>query len=109
MFGLFKKQPANIYDLPFGEKSEAEIRKLAESLAGHIRTIVQQEVPGSGRAHDGRAALLIEGAAFDISSSMFDRIKIWNAVENIDRDAYHHLIAAFQDQGRRNGLIASLL
>lgn len=109
MFGLFKKQPAIIYDLPFGEKNEGEIRKLAENLSNQIRVIVHEDVSGSNCKNDGRASLLIEEAAFDISSNMFDRIKIWEGVENVDMVAYRNLIAAFQNPRRRNGLIASMI
>ncbi|SDC10341.1 hypothetical protein SAMN05216345_101541 [Cupriavidus sp. YR651] len=108
MLGLFKKKPANIHDLPFGEKNQGEIRELAESLANQIRIIVYEDVPGSSREHDKRTFHKIEDAAFEISSSMFDRVKIWNAVEGVDRDAYDNLIAAIQNLGRNNR-VASII
>ncbi|BDB28996.1 hypothetical protein CTP10_R64090 (plasmid) [Cupriavidus sp. P-10] len=107
MFGLFKKKPANIHDLPFGEKSQEEIRELAQSLANQIRIIVYEDVAGSSHEHDKCTFLKIEEAAFDISSSMFDRVKIWNTVESVDRDAYHNLIAAIQNQGRNKRFASS--
>uniref|UniRef100_UPI003F495DB6 hypothetical protein n=1 Tax=Cupriavidus yeoncheonensis TaxID=1462994 RepID=UPI003F495DB6 len=107
MFGLFKKKPVNIHDLPFGEKSQREIRELSESLSNQIRIIVYEDVADLKREHDNRTFLRIEEAAFDISSSMFDRVKIWNTVESVDRDAYHNLITAIQNPVRNNRLASS--
>jgi len=107
MLGFFKKKPASIYELPFGEKSQEEVRELAESLANQIRRIVDEGGPGSSRRHHQRASLMIEEAAFNISGNMFDRVKIWNAVERVNSDAYQNLIAAIQNPGHNNCFASS--